>query len=43
MIPTLRLHDRVAIVAGAAQGMGLACAQRFAAEGAKVVLAEPVA
>ena len=40
MIHTLRLHDRVAIVTGAAQGMGLACAQRFAAEGAKVVLVD---
>ncbi len=35
-----RLKDRVAIVTGAARGIGLACAQRFAAEGATVVLAD---
>ena len=34
------LKDRVAIVTGAASGIGLAVAPRFAAEGAKVVLAD---
>ena len=35
-----RLHNRVAIVTGAAQGMGAAIAARLAAEGAKVVLSD---
>jgi NAD(P)-dependent dehydrogenase (short-subunit alcohol dehydrogenase family) len=35
-----RLQNRVAIVTGAARGIGFACAQRFAAEGAVVVLAD---
>jgi 3-oxoacyl-[acyl-carrier protein] reductase len=34
------LKDKVAVVTGAAQGIGLAVAQRFAAEGAKVVLGD---
>jgi len=34
---TGRLVDKVAIVTGAASGIGLACARRFAAEGARVV------
>jgi 3-hydroxybutyrate dehydrogenase len=34
------LKDKVAIVTGAASGIGLACAERLAAGGAKVVLAD---
>lgn len=36
----MRLSDKIAVVTGAANGIGLACARRFAAEGAKVVLAD---
>ena len=36
----MRFKDRVAIVTGAASGMGLLTAQRFAEEGAKVVLTD---
>src|ERR1700712_3731046 len=35
-----RLQDKVAVITGAGQGIGLAYAQRFLAEGAKVVVAE---
>lgn len=34
------LENKVAIVTGAARGIGLACAERLAAEGAKVVLTD---
>lgn len=36
----MRLRDKVALVTGAAQGIGLACATAFAQEGARVVLAD---
>jgi 3-oxoacyl-[acyl-carrier protein] reductase len=35
-----RLDGKVAIITGAGQGIGLAYAERFLAEGAKVVVAE---
>ena len=35
-----RLQDKVAIITGAGQGIGLAYAARFLEEGAKVVVAE---
>lgn len=34
------LKDKVAIITGAARGIGYACAERFLADGAKVVLAD---
>src|SRR6516164_438294 len=36
----MRLKDKIAVITGAAQGIGLACAERFLAEGAKVMLAD---
>jgi glucose 1-dehydrogenase len=36
----MRLKDRIAIVTGAAQGIGLGIARAYAAEGARVVLAD---
>ena len=35
-----RFRDRVAVVTGAASGIGLALAERFAAEGMKIVMAD---
>ena len=36
----MRLHDRTAVITGAASGIGRAIALRFAAEGAKVVVSD---
>jgi glucose 1-dehydrogenase len=36
----MRLADKVAVVTGAAQGLGRACAERFLADGAKVVIGD---
>jgi 3(or 17)beta-hydroxysteroid dehydrogenase len=39
----MRLADKVAIISGAASGMGTATARMFAREGAKVVIADVLA
>ena len=36
----MKLKNKVAIITGAARGIGLACAERFVAEGAKVIIAD---
>ena len=36
----MKLKNKVAIITGAARGIGLACAERFAAESAKVVITD---
>jgi NAD(P)-dependent dehydrogenase (short-subunit alcohol dehydrogenase family) len=36
----MRVKDQVVVITGAAAGIGYGCAQRFAAEGAKVVLSD---
>ena len=36
----MRLKDKVAVITGAAGGIGLACARRFAEEGARIVIGD---
>ena len=36
----MKLENKIAIVTGAARGIGRACAERLLAEGARVILAD---
>src|ERR1044071_6997650 len=36
--PVLELHDRVVLVTGSSRGLGLALAEEFATQGARIVL-----
>ena len=36
----MKLKNRIAIITGAARGIGLSCAERFSAEGARVVIVD---
>jgi len=40
LIPPMKLANKTALVTGASQGIGLACAQRLVREGARVMLAD---
>lgn len=39
----MRLENKVAVITGGSNGIGLACAERFSAEGAKIVIADLLA